>query len=520
MNHLRSGAEEEILVLAPTFNDSALAVDVLKSAGLQAVAFETLEDLCQRLSQDCGSVVISEEALTIDETERFKAILEAQPTWSDLPIILLTGADVIAATEVFTKAGNISLLERPFSRLTLIRSVEVALRARRKQYEVRELLEQQAQATLKRDEFFATLSHELRTPLNVILGWLEILASGNLKGTSFKEAIETLERNAKLQKGLIDDLIDISRIVTGKMQVERLPLSLADVVRSVTHSFVPRAKEKGVHLEFNEPSDQFLVHGDEQRLSQVVANLVTNAIKFTPPGGSISTEIRATSDSVFEVNVSDTGQGVDPAFLPLMFDRLKQEDMSTTRAHAGLGLGLAIASHIVQEHGGTIHAQSDGRGRGLSVTFRLPAIDKEKVASVVAVQNPAPTPSLRGVRVLVVDDSPDILKLINLWLGGAEADLRLTTSAAGALDLLGGFDPHVLLSDIGMPEMDGYQLIAKIRSMPQGRMKNLRAVALTAYARDEEQTRALNAGFQMHISKPISRHQLVSAVASLAQQAI
>jgi signal transduction histidine kinase len=429
----------------------------------------------------------------------------------------LTGDDVVAATEVFSKTGNISLLERPFSRLTLIRSLEVALRARRKQYEVRELLRQQAQATLKRDEFFATLSHELRTPLNVILGWLEILASEELNETSFKEALSILERNAKLQKGLIDDLIDISRIVTGKMQVERLPLSLSAVVRSVTQSFVPRAREKNVKLYFVETSDPIKVSGYEQPLSQVVANLVTNAIKFTPPGGSIWASVNSREDGHFEVTVSDTGQGVDPAFLPLMFDRLKQEDMSTTRVHAGLGLGLAIASHIIQEHGGTIRAESAGRGHGLRISFALPPNEEKKLTSIISDTSLAPPPSLRGVRILIVDDSPDILKLMHLWLGDADADLRLTTSAASALNLLKSFEPDILLSDIGMPEMDGYQLISKIRSMPDHRMKNLKAVALTAYARDEEQARALKAGFQMHLPKPILRNQLVSAVATLAR---
>ncbi len=506
---------EQVLILVPTSTDSATAVNVLEGAGICTVALGTLSELCRRIADGCGAVVISDEALTTDETLTFQSILESQESWSDLPIILFTSSDPMSVTKVFMKNGNILLLERPFSPLTLIRTVEVALRARRKQYEVRRLLAQQALATEKRDEFFSTLSHELRTPLNVILGWLEVIRLGKLDTAAEAEAMETLKRNAQLQKGLIDDLLDVSRIVTGKMALDLIPSSLADIVRTTTKSFVPQAREKGVFLHLVETAEVLPVMADEQRLSQVISNLISNAVKFTPCGGTITVSTLRDFDT-YVLSVEDTGQGVEPSFLPFMFDRLKQEDMSTTRRHGGLGLGLAIAAHIVEEHEGSITAESEGRGYGMKVHVILPVIGKEKIISQ-KLPTITTNPSLKGLRVLVVDDSPDILHLLRLWLGKAEAEVRLTSSAAGALHELSTFRPDVLLSDIGMPEMDGYQLISKIRSMPNGSVSDFPAVALTAYTRNEERLQAINAGFQMHISKPISSHQLVSAIATLVK---
>lgn len=507
----------EVLVLAPTFDDSKVAVQVLAEAGIKARACANIEELVRGINAGCGAVVIAEEAIRIDELPFLQKSLEDQPTWSDVPVIILSAANAAPAFEMFARSGNISLLERPFSRLTLVRSVEVALRSRVQQYQVRDLLEEQRQETERRDEFFATLSHELRTPLNVILGWLEILKTGRLDGNGQAEAIEILERNAKIQKGLIDDILDISRIVTGKMFFEPTPLSVRGMIESMVGSFLPRAQEKGIDLNIKIPRGEFVVMADEQRLSQVLSNLLTNAIKFTPQGGQVTLEVLNVARKL-EITVTDTGQGIDAQFLPHIFDRLKQEDMSTTRSHGGLGLGLAIAHHIVQEHNGTLEARSEGRGRGTKMKVTLPlftAAIQQKPAVEIADEQ---SHSLSGIRVLVVDDSPDILQLIQVWLKKADADVRLTNSANEALASLGPFQPHVLLSDIGMPDIDGYQLIQKVRTLPESDGGKVPAVALTAYARDEERARALKAGFQMHISKPISSGQLISAVAQLANR--
>lgn len=506
-----------VLVYAPSFDDSKVAVGVLREAGITAIPCKSLNALIDNVVSGCGAVVIAEEGLESDHQDYLRQTLEDQETWSDVPVIILGGANTRPSIEAFAKSGNISILERPFSKLTLVRSVQVALRARAKQYQVRNLLHEQQQATVKRDEFFATLSHELRTPLNVILGWLEILRTGKLNESAQSEALEILERNARMQKGLIDDLLDISRIVTGKMFLEVIPIEIGGLVKSITTSYIPRALEKKVDLHLNVPSGIYMVEGDEQRLAQVISNLLTNAIKFTPSGGKVEVALKALKDT-YEITVTDNGQGIEPAFLPHIFDRLKQEDMSTTRAHGGLGLGLAIASHIVEEHRGRIVATSEGRGKGAAVKVTLPVLATMSAPSTKVEPISEATGSLRGIRVLVVDDSPDILQLISVWLKKAEVDVKLVSSAQEVLKTIADFKPHVLLSDIGMPEVDGYQLISKIRKLSKEKGGNVPAVALTAYARDEERARALNAGFQMHISKPISSTQLISAVAALVRK--
>lgn len=511
------GGSSIVLVYAPSFDDSRVAVDVLAEGKISATPCKTLNSLVDNLISGCGAVIIAEEGLESEQVAYLKSALEGQETWSDVPVIILGGSNTKPSIEAFAKSGNISILERPFSKLTLIRAVEVALRARAKQYQVRNLLLEQQDATKKRDEFFATLSHELRTPLNVILGWLEIMRVGKLSESSQRDALEILDRNARMQKGLIDDLLDISRMVTGKMFIELMPIELGGLLRSLTSSFLPRAIEKDIKLQLQVPTGIYMVEGDEQRLAQVVANLLTNAIKFTPSGGHIGVSLKSLQNT-YEIVIADSGQGIDSAFLPHIFDRLKQEDMSTTRAHGGLGLGLAIASHIVEEHKGKIDAHSEGRNKGTVMRVTLPALVSAVVPVTKTSEVTASADSLRGIRVLVVDDSPDILQLISVWLKKAEVEVKLVGSADEVLKSIAQFKPHVLLSDIGMPEVDGYQLISKIRKLSKEEGGSVPAVALTAYARDEERTRALNAGFQMHISKPISSSQLISAVASLVRQ--
>lgn len=510
---------DTVLILGPTPTDSSVASTVIQEAGFQALACENLSALCDAMLSGCGAIVIAEEALAVAEVSLLKSCLSNQPAWSDVPVILLTNGNAHEATEVFSKSGNISLLERPFARLTLIQSVVVALRARKRQYQVKELLEQQALATQKRDEFFATLSHELRTPLNVILGWLDILKNEKKDPQTQSTALEILDRNAQIQKGLIDDLLDISRIVTGKLVFEFKPMSLSDVVKSATEALTPRALSKNITIEIVSLDRGLTVMADEQRISQVISNLLTNSIKFTPDGGKIWVRLEK-KDHQCVLSVKDNGQGVDTSFLPFIFDRLKQEDMSTTRNHGGLGLGLAIVSHIVQEHKGVIQATSDGKGKGMFVSVTLPLLTQEIKKTIIR-NDILLTPNiLSGVKVLVVDDSQDILYLLKLWLGNAGAEVKLAQTAKEVLEEIQKFKPDVFVSDIGMPDVDGYQLLSKIRALPDEAARNVPAIALTAYAREEEKARALNTGFQMHISKPISNYQLVTAVSTMVPKTL
>jgi len=508
---------ELVLVLAPTENDSSVAARVLQEAGLHAKPCENIRVLCEEMRTGCALIVIAEEALPTEELHLLQDVLNNQEAWSDIPVILLTGEGPANAWESFSASGNISILERPFSRLTLIRAVEVGLRARRKQYQVADLLKQQNRAAQIRDEFFAALSHELRTPLNVILGWIEILRMGGLNKLKQEDALSIVERNARIQKALIDDLLDTSRIITGKLHFEMLPISLNQLLYSMQDDFTPRAAAKNIKMELHVPVEECLVEADMQRLSQVITNLLTNSIKFTPEGGMIAMDLSKRGND-FLISVKDTGQGIDPSFLPHVFDRLKQEDMSITRTHGGLGLGLSIAAHIMQQHKGKIVAKSEGRGKGSEFTITIPAMLKPASQLQLPLDDSfVVANSLKGVRVLVVDDSIDNLELINLWLKRAKAEVKLTHSAAEALREFSNYEPDILLSDIGMPEMDGYELITHIRNQKEPKIRDVKAIAVTAYAKDEERTQALNAGFQRHISKPISYQRLISTISQLTK---
>ena len=514
MSTIQDATSETVLLFAAQNDDTASALQVLQEGGIEAFKCDTLDELYNLLRGTFGAVIITEESLAESTPETFQNILAEQEFWSDLPVIFISNKDSVWATEIFSRNGNIAILERPISRLTLLRSAEVALRARRRQYRVRSILQQQKQATQARDEFFATLSHELRTPLNVMLGWLEILQDGKLDPKGQLHALDVLDRNAKVQKALIDDLLDISRIITNKMLVETSLISLGDLLRSFAYSFSPRAKQKGVTLVIKIPEGDYPVIGDEQRLGQVLSNLIVNAIKFTPSGGTVTVDFN-TAGPEYVVRVRDTGQGIDPQFINSIFDRLKQEDMSITREHGGLGLGLAISSYLVNQHNGNLTASSEGRGKGATFTLKLPVPKQAEYESRARDTSPLKPNALKGARILVVDDSLDILALVKVWLTRANALVELASSAMDALVKIKEFKPDVLLSDIGMPGMDGYQLIAAVRALPFEDGGKVPAAALTAYARDEEKSLALRAGFQMHISKPISHHDLVYAVTSL-----
>ena len=377
-------------------------------------------------------------------------------------------------------------------------------------------------ANRMKDEFLATLSHELRTPLTAILGWSHLLRSGKLPSETMDSAIETIERNAKAQSQLIDDLLDVSRIITGKLRIDARAVEPAGILEAAVDSVRPAAEAKDIKLDLEIAYATGLVLGDPNRLQQVAWNLLTNAIKFTSAGGHVGVQLARVNSHV-EIVVRDTGQGIKADFLPHVFDRFRQADGTTTRSHGGLGLGLAIVRHLVELHGGKIQADSPGEGQGATFTVSLPLITKNTASSetneaVVKAGNGA-TPStsiLKGLRVLVVDDEEDSLDLIHTVLTKYGAEVKAAASASAALAELEQWNPDLLISDIGMPFEDGYSLIRKVRAEESSRNKNIPAIALTAYASVEDRLRALSAGFQMHVTKPLEPGELVSVVANLA----
>ncbi len=378
-------------------------------------------------------------------------------------------------------------------------------------------------ANRAKDEFLATVSHELRTPMNVILGWLEILRTESLDTATIKQAISTMERNAKVQISLINDLLDISRITNGKILLRTRPLNLFELIDGAVESIRPAARAKSIALKFKHSDSLPSPEGDADRLQQVLWNLLTNAVKFTPPGGSI--EVRTEHDKTgVRICVQDSGQGIETDFMPFVFERFRQEEGGTTRQHGGLGLGLAIVRYLVELHGGSVTAASQGKGKGATFTVHLPTppslgTNTEQVsqpAKAPAIRRPR---SLRDLDVLLVDDSPDVRTLLTRVLGKVGANVHAVGTVHECLQILKRSQPDVLISDIGLPDEDGYSLIRKVREFEVAKKRErLPAIALTAYAHPSDAELAFSAGFDLHLAKPVSATDLLQAVEEVLPQ--
>ncbi|MBA2703567.1 MAG: MEDS domain-containing protein [Blastocatellia bacterium] len=384
-------------------------------------------------------------------------------------------------------------------------------------------------ANRMKDEFLATVSHELRTPLNAIIGWSHLLRSGRLDEATVAKAVETIDRNAKSQAQLIEDILDVSRMITGKLKLNNEPVDLAAVINAAIDSVQLAADGKEIQVAVTlDPSARHTI-GDANRLQQVVWNLLANAIKFTPANGRIEVKVERAGRNA-QLCVSDTGQGISPEFLPFIFDRFRQADGTNTRQHGGLGLGLSIVRQLVELHGGTIKAESRGNGKGAAFIIKLPLAPLHKggsrrqrtvggLATTTKKENVAALPQLEDVRVLLVDDDADTLQILSLMLEESKATVQIASSVREALEVLEWYTPHVLVSDLAMPDEDGYSLIDKLRKTETGN-GHIPAVALTSYVRVEDRTRALSAGFNMFVPKPVQPNELISAIASLAEPAV
>jgi signal transduction histidine kinase/ActR/RegA family two-component response regulator len=375
-----------------------------------------------------------------------------------------------------------------------------------------------------KDEFLSTVSHELRTPLTAINGWALMLREGRLDAAQSERALETIVRSARSQNQLIDDLLDVSRIITGKMGLAIVPLNLGLVIKAAIETVRPAAEAKGIRLSALIAPEAEEVSGDTERLQQVVWNLLSNAVKFAPNGGRVEVRLER-ADSHVEIVVADNGQGISPEFLPHVFERFRQEDSGTSRQQGGLGLGLAIVRNIVELHGGTVHAASEGLGKGATFTVTLPIATARPVAPEelrdkaaggrLAPEKPS---ALAGVRALFVDDEADAREIISMMLAQGGAEVRTAVSTTEALASCDEWRPDVLISDIGMPGEDGYTLMKKLRARESERGGHIPAIALTAYGRGEDCRHALSVGYEYHIPKPVEPEDLMVAVASLANR--
>lgn len=519
-----------ILLIDDNPDDRALARRVLERdfPALEIQEVLELRGLESALTGDGFDAVITDFQLHwTDGLAILRAIRDRDPY---IPVVMFTGT---GGEEVAVEAMKAGLDDYVIKKAQHFVRLPVALRsaidraadrraARAAREEMARLLERERAAreaaeaaSLMKDEFLATLSHELRTPLNAIVGWASLMRTGSLEGARLQQALDSIVRNARAQARLIDDLLDVSAIISGKMSLEMRPVDLGTIVKAALDSVRPTAAAKRIHLEPILAPATPPVSGDPDRLQQVVWNLLSNGVKFTPEGGTVRVRLDRDGGQAL-ITVEDTGPGIDEAFLPHVFEPFRQADGSITRNHGGLGLGLAIVRRLVEFHGGSVRAES---AEGARFEVRLPLQSEEPDRRAHETRGRAPgmecPPNVPGLHILVVDDEVDSRDLTKTLLERCGARVHAVSSAAEAMQALGELRPDVLLCDIAMPGEDGYSLIRRIRALPAEEGGRIPAAALTAHARAEDRRRTLLAGFNLHVPKPVDPEELLAVVASL-----
>lgn len=499
------------LILGPTPKDAEITADLLRGAGIPSATFTELGELVGALDQGAAGILVPEEALSGALKGALVTVLAKQPPWSDLPILILTrpGADSPEATEAWRTLGNVTLLERPTRVSTLLSAAQTAVRARARQYQIRghlaeRLRNEQAlrSADRRKDEFLATLGHELRNPLAPILNSLEILKlSGATAEGGAAQACAVMERQVSHLNRLVDDLLEVSRITRGVIEVKKEPQDLVAIVRGAVDTSRPLVDGMRHELRLVAPSEPVFVAGDAVRLTQVFANLINNAAKYTNHGGHITVAIDRDQEEAV-VSIKDDGIGIAPGLLASVFDMFMQVDRSTRRAQGGLGIGLTLVKSLVGMHGGRVEARSDGPGLGSEFVVRLPMIRTAANAQAVTGR----VLSLPPRRILIVDDSRDGGESLSMLLRVLGADVSLVHSGRAALQAVESFRPDVVLLDIGMPGMDGYEVARRIRA--NGANRGIMLIALTGWGQEEDRQRSAAAGFNHHLVKPADIDQL------------
>jgi len=514
----RSAREQRVLVLAPTGRDAVLACQLLSTMHVPSLACANPDELFREIAAGAGAAIVADEALQHDTTAGLMKIVAGQPPWSDLPLIVFTrGESSEQILELLVPLGNATLLERPVRLSTLVSTVKAALRARRRQYEVRDLLERQAEADRRKDEFLAMLGHELRNPMAAIRNALWVLDQVGSKDERAVRQRETIQRQTRHLVRMVDDLLDVSRVTLGKIILKRQTVDLRDTAERCLADLGMKslAEDKGLTLTVR--AQPVSVHGDPVRLEQVICNLLQNAIKYTPHGGRLSLTVEADQGEGV-VRMKDTGVGLSPEMLHTIFEPFAQVESSRQRSEGGLGLGLPLVRSLVAMHGGRVEACSEGPGQGSEFIVRLPLVRLEE-RRPMAFRKPAPAvssvvaPAAAGRHVLVVEDNPDgresLRDLLEIW------GYRVSLAADGfeGIDKALSVHPDVALVDIGLPGLDGNEVARRIRSALGN--DEISLIAMTGYGQPEDRRRALQAGFDRYLVKPVDPNILSQLLAEM-----
>ena len=508
-----------VLVLAPGGKDASLTCTVLDNAGIACETVPDVPALVRELHEGAGALLVTEESIGGAYGNMLAIEMVRQPPWSDLPILVMThqGADSPVAVQALQSLGNVTLVERPTRRSALVSAVRSALRARHRQHQTRLHLQERERAAAalreadrRKDEFLATLAHELRNPLSPISNALEILRLSGRADAEAQPVLEMMDRQVNHLVRLVDDLLDVSRITLGKMVLRRAPLAIADVLRSAVEASRPLIESRRHRLTTSVPPDPLIVDGDAVRLSQVFANLLNNAAKYTNEQGEIALEAKRDRNEVV-VSVRDNGVGIPPEMLGRVFEIFAQVDGTQGRAGGGLGIGLTLVRSLVGMHGGSVAVTSEGRGRGTEFVVRLPLSRTHEVALLPPRQ---PTGGVATAhRILVVDDNIDAAESLGMVLDLLGANVRVVNSGAEALAVMASYAPTVVVLDIGMPVMDGYEVARRIRA--DRSFDDVTLIAMTGWGQDEDRRRTRAEGFDHHLIKPPDIVALQSVLASI-----
>ena len=510
---------ERLLLLPPTARDGQLSREILRESGLEAYVCASFDELCREIEHGAGAVLVTDATLSHGSPERLAEVLKCQPPWSDIPVILLSprGADSPTAVWAMNALGNVTILEQPVRVMTLVSTLRTAVKARMRQYELRDRLEALRQTDRQKDEFLATLSHELRNPLAPIRNALHILRLAGADQETRARLMDTMERQVGNVIRLVDDLLELSRVNQGRIELRKQRLKLATVMRGALEVSAPLVEAAGHELIISEPAEKILINADPVRMNQIVANLLNNAAKYTERGGRVWLTSRLEgSDAV--ISVRDTGIGIPPEMLTKIFDLFVQVDPGDLVSRQGLGIGLTLVKRLVEMHGGTVEARSEGLGTGSEFIVRLPAFSDQRTLK----SGPEPRRAegerrrreARTYRILVVDDFHDSADSLAALLRLLGHEVRVAYDGPAALTVAEGFRPEAALLDIGMPGMDGIELAQRLRR--ERPAKDLLLIALTGYGRDEDKVRSLEAGFDSHLVKPVD---LAALNALLAEHA-